>query len=130
MVKKVIFIRYSLLEELEATNKGNVSSEQILTLVNKKKYKLEEAVIFKEKLEGDTSDNFVGKIITISEMEKKGYDLYMDTVIINNSVYRVEEGFKGTLIEENTTLPKVDEFEKQEKTSEQLLADLMLGNML
>ena len=100
--------------------------------VQVKKYKLEEAVIFKEKLEGNNNENLVGKIITISEIEDKGYDLYMDTVIINDAAYRVEEGFKGTLLnpEPQKQPPKEDEFNKQEKTSEQLLADLMLGNIL
>ncbi len=135
--RKVIFLKYSLLEELESTNKGNVSAEQILTLINKKKYKLEEAVIFKEKLDGVSNKNLVGTIITISEVETLGYDLYMDTVIVGESAYRVEEGFKGTLIDDSSiskvkkekSLPEKNEFAKNEKTNEQLLADLMLGNI-
>lgn len=134
--KRVIFLKYSLLEELESTNKGNVSAEQILTLINKKKYNLEEAVIFKEKLDGNSNKNLVGTILTISEVNNKGYDLYMDTVIIGDCVYRVVEGFKGTLVEEIfikendiKIIPNEDEFNKKEKTNEQLLADLMLGNI-
>ncbi len=136
--KKIIFLKYSLLEELESTGKGNVSAKQILTLINKKKYKLEEAVIFKEKVDGNSGKNLVGKIITISEIETQGYDLYMDTVIVGECVYRVEEGFKGTLIEnssvpcikkEENIPPENNEFSKTKKTNEQLLADLMLGNI-
>jgi len=142
--KKIIFIKYSLLEELEATNKGNLDSNQILTLINKKKYQLEEAVIFKEKLEGSPLKNLVNEIITINDIETLGYDLYMDTVIVEETAYKVEEGFKGTLITEKKpkvievnhdtikiipTAPKISgsEFSNEEKTSEQLLADFMLG---
>jgi len=135
--RQIIFLKYSLLEELETTKKGNVSVEQVLTLVNKKKYQLEEAVVFKEKLEGKSGNDLVGKIIAISEIETLGYDLYMDTIIVGECVYRVEEGFKGTLIHENIKeegfveklIVDENEFSKKEKTSEQLLADLMLGNM-
>ena len=143
-IKKIIFIKYSLLEELEATNKGNLDSNQILTLINKKKYQLEEAVIFKEKLEGSPLKNLVNEIITINDIETLGYDLYMDTVIVEETVYKVEEGFKGTLITEKKpkvievnhdtikivpNAPKISgsEFSNEEKTSEQLLADFMLG---
>jgi len=140
--KKIIFLKYSLLEEIEMSKKGNLDSDQILTLINKKKYKLEEAVIFKEKLEGEPLKSLVNEIITIKDIEESGYDLYMDTVIVDDTAYRVEEGFKGTLIEVELVQkpivkkeePKLasseindDEFKKKEKTSEQLLADFMLG---
>jgi len=143
--KKIIFIKYSLLEELELTHKGNLDSNQVLTLINKKSYQLEEAVIFKEKIEGNPKRNLVKEIITIANIEKLGYDLYMDTVIVDETVYRVEEGFKGTLITQKSTELEVNhdtvkivdtdsntinnaEFSKKVKTSEQLLADFMLGN--
>jgi hypothetical protein len=127
--KKIIFLKYSLLEELEATNKGNVSADKVLTLVNSKKYQLEEAVIFKAVLEGNNQE-LLNKILTNKEIEEKGYDMYMDTIIVDDTVYQVEEGFKGILIQDSATNQpqiKENEFKKEEKTSEQLLADLMLG---
>jgi hypothetical protein len=128
--KKIIFLKYSLLEEIETTQKGNVSSKQVLTLINKKEYQLEEAIIFKENIEGIPKINLVNQIKTISEIETLGYDLYMDTIIVDNCVYLIEQGFKGTLLNPaQVSKPKIskDEFKQEEKTNEQLLADLMLG---
>jgi len=130
--KKIIFLKYALLEEIEISKKGNLDSNQVLTLINKKQYKLEEAVIFKEKLEGEPSKSLVNEIITIKNIEDFGYDLYLDTVIVDDTAYRVEEGFKGTLIEAKPVVKKAKtindvEFSEKEKTSEQLLADFMLG---
>ncbi len=98
--KKIIFLKYALLEELEMTKKGNVSANQVLTLVNNKKYKLQEAIIFREIIEGETEKSLVNQVMTMEDLANKGYDFYMNTVIIDNCAYRVEEGFKGVLIEE------------------------------
>jgi CheY-like chemotaxis protein len=94
----VLFIKHSVLETLEETKKGSVSSEQLLTLNNGAVYQLEAAIMLQTELsQNPDGKKYEGNIITYQEISDKNYDFYMDTIIIEDFAYSVDEGFKAIL---------------------------------
>ncbi len=121
--RKLIFLKESLLEEIELQKKGIVNSEGILQMTNGVSYHLEPAVRFIEEISGNgDSRKMINLIFTIKDIEQKGYDFYMDNVIIDDSVYLIEQGFKGILVEKQ-------EIKKEELSDEQLLSKWVKLNL-
>ncbi|MBN2694839.1 hypothetical protein JXR93_09275 [bacterium] len=121
--RKLIFLKESLLEEIELQKKGIVNAEGILQMTNGISYHLEPAVRFVEEISGNGDlKKMVNTILTIKDIDQKGYDFYMDNVIIDESVYLIEQGFKGILIDKQ-------EIKKDDLSDEQLLSKWVRLNL-
>lgn len=128
-VKKNIFLNQILLEDIVKQKKGVIDSEENLKLSNGLTYKLEPALIFQEEISGQSdSKGIIGKIFTLKEITENGYDYYMDNVIIEDFVYLVQQGFKGTLVDNQTKKEPVQQKQEEQKlTDEQLLSNFILS---
>ncbi len=99
-MSNILFIKQSLLEEVESNKQGNLSIDRILTLKNGLSYRLEPAVLIGEELANNKKgDTYKGLILTEDEIKERGYDLYMDTIIIKDYVFKITDGFKATLVD-------------------------------
>ena len=95
----ILFLRQEILEELEVSNKGTISKDQVLSLQNGLKYKLEAAIMIQTELSNNKAGKkYEGRIVTMREIEDKGCDLYMQTIIIDDFAFNVIEGFRAVLI--------------------------------
>jgi len=100
-------------------------------------YKLIPAFKFLYLAEGDEAgDRMVGKIFTRSELEKAGADIYMDSVLLGERAYQVEQGFVGIPLEapkaEQQAAPRQEprKEQKQEQPKEPQQGEAVDDNML
>ena len=115
----VLFLRQEILEELESSNKGTISKDQILSLKNGQKYKLEAAVMIQTELSNNKDGKkYEGRIVTMDEVEKKGCDLYMQTIIVDDFAFNVTEGFRATLIKGKKKRVKKEDLEAKKLAEE------------
>jgi len=129
MIKNKIFIKNELLEELEITEKGYLDSELKLKLENGLIYQLTPAIKFKNNIMNKDETSLTGVYISKEDLMSRGYDIYMDTAIIDeSSVYLFEEGFSGVLVaqepEETISIAKKI---KELKLEHKQLMELMLS---
>ena len=104
---KKIFISQDILDNLFAEEKADLEDNK-LTIHSRKDlvYQLTAAYKFVAVLEGPGDEmGVLGKIYTDDELKKIGCDAYMDSAIIGEVVYTVEQGFIGH--------PQVVESEKE-----------------
>jgi hypothetical protein len=132
---KKIFISQDILDNLFEEEKADLDGNQ-LTIHSRKDqvYNLNPAYKFVSLLEGEKDEmSLIGKIYTNEELEKIGCDAYMDSAIINDIVYTVEQGFVGYpegAEEKKATEPAQSEDAAKEGSSKEedddMLADYLL----
>jgi len=58
-------------------------------------FDMQPAVRFVSVLSGEDADGFVGQVLAVSEVVKRGGEHYRDSVLVGDVAYQVEEGFLG-----------------------------------
>lgn len=131
-VKKYIFIQEELLGEIEATGKGSINADNQLTLVNGVHYQLSSSVRFLEEITGEGDpDQLIGLVLSMEELIEKEYEFSVDSVIVGERVYLVEEGFKGIVMPRvpKAVLKKEIAQEPEKQSDEQKLGSYILSQM-
>lgn len=103
-----MFFKSSTLELLIEKGKAKLEGEVLIIPEEKKNFRLSEALRFLEVMEGEDSEKLIGRVKCIEEIKKMGCEVMPGSVILNDTVYRVEEGFIGTPVEDKIEEEKSD----------------------
>ncbi|MBE9503963.1 MAG: hypothetical protein IME96_07290 [Proteobacteria bacterium] len=138
-MQKKIFLTQQVLDQWSSAGKANIEGD-ILTIPSKdnSRFTLKAAVKFLA-IESKNTDpnNWVGKVITSDHIKEKGVEVYMNSAIYKDEAYKVEEGFLGLLLEDDSKkgspekeiLEPDSSLADNEKNDDQLLADFLLKNL-
>jgi len=126
-----------MLDKLSADGKIDLKGNRLSILSEKKpSYNLTPAVKFIAIESGDNDPfKLLGKIVPSNILKDKGVEVYMDSAIYKDEAYKVEQGFAGAVIEEESpgeAAPEpVKEIKTEEvpKTDDELLAEFFLKNI-
>jgi hypothetical protein len=127
-ISEKVFFTQELLDELNANGKLLLEGETITILTKAKpRFNLQQAVRITSIDSGDDADKLVGKVKTLKELKDIEAEIFPDSVVIKDNVYRVETGFVGFPVkEENANKGKE---ESKAKKDEELLAEFFLKNV-
>lgn len=136
-MQKKIFITQGMLDNLSSEGKLEICGDK-LTILSKERpdYIITPAAKFLG-IESKDADphKLLGKIVPLKILKDKGVELYMDSAIYKDDAYKVEQGFVGILIEEQSgkaVIPEpVSEVKSEEvtKSDDEMLADFFLKNL-
>lgn len=92
-----LFWSQELLNELLLEDKISLEGKRLRIKGENKNYQVSQAVYFLSDV-GDGKDAYklVGKVKELSTLEEMGGEHYMDSVLIQDSAYKVVAGFTGT----------------------------------
>ncbi len=127
-ISEKVFFTQELLDELNASGKLLLEGETITILTKARpKFKLEQAAKFTALDSGTDTEKLVGKIKTLEELKTAGAEVFPDSVVVQENVYRVESGFIGLPVKEDAVAGK--EEESKARKDEELLAEFFLKNV-
>ena len=136
-MQKKIFISQGMLDNLSSEGKLELTGDK-LTIQSKERpdYIITPAAKFLE-IESKDVDPYklLGKIVPLNILKDKGVELYMGSAIYKDEAYKVDEGFLGILVEEQSGKPiapqPVEEIKSEEvpKSDDELLADFFMKNL-
>ncbi|MCL5276767.1 MAG: pentapeptide repeat-containing protein [Deltaproteobacteria bacterium] len=127
-ISEKVFFTQELLDELNANGKLLLEGETITILTKAKpKFRLEQAARFTAIDSGTDTEKFVGKVKTLEELRAVGAEIFPDSVVMKENVYRVENGFIGLPVKEEAAAGKKEE--SRGKKDEELLAEFFLKNV-
>jgi len=108
-IRKKIFIPQEKLEAWVQEGKITISENVITTLSgNKLSYKLIPAFKFIKLTSGDSdSEKLIGTVKTKDDIKHLKPDIFMDSIIIDNTAYEVEMGYIGNLTGDEKDLDDV-----------------------
>ena len=126
-----------MLDDPSSEGRFEISGDK-LTVLSKERpdYIITPAAKFLEIESKDTDPyKLLGKIVPLNILKDKGVELYMGSAIYKDEAYKVDEGFLGMLVEEQSGKPiapePVKEIKSEEvpKSDDELLADFFLKNL-
>ncbi len=127
-VSEKVFFTQELLDELNANGKLMLDGETLTILTKAKpRFRLEQAVRVTAIDSGTDTEKLVGKVKTLAELKSINAETFPDSVVLGENVYRVETGFIGLPIKDETTDKEKEE--SKAKKDEELLADFFLKNV-
>ena len=136
-MQKKIFITQGMLDNLSSEGRVEISGDK-LTILSKERpdYIITPAAKFLE-IESKDADPYklLGKIVPVNILKDKGVELYMDSAIYKDEAYKVDQGFIGMLVEEQSGKPVAPEPVKEiksedvPKSDDELLADFFMKNL-
>jgi uncharacterized protein YjbI with pentapeptide repeats len=127
-ISEKVFFTQGLLDELNTNGKLLLEGENITILTKAKpRFKLEQAVRFTAIDSGTDTEKLVGKVKTLEELKSANAEIFPDSVVLNENVYRIETGFIGLPIKEEMTDKGKEE--SKAKKDEELLAEFFLKNV-
>lgn|GEM_PF-675732 len=93
-----VFIPQKVLDGWADQGKIELDGDTLLMVKEKRTVDLNPAVRFRSLLAGDDDPNqLIGKVKTHEQLVELGAEHYMDSVILGDFAYQVEEGFMGDL---------------------------------
>ncbi len=127
-ISEKVFFTQELLDELNAKGKLLLEGETITILTKTKpRFNLQQAVRLTALDSGDDKDKIVGKVKTLDELKGMEAEIFPDSVVIKDNVYRIESGFIGLPIKEEN--PNKEKEESKAKKDEELLAEFFLKHV-
>lgn len=127
-VSEKVFFTQELLDELNTNGKLVLEGETITILTKAKpKFKLQQAARFTSLDSGEDTEKLVGKVRSLEELKSLDAEIFPDSAVVKDTVYRIETGFIGLPIKE-----EIEDKEKEEskaKKDEELLAEFFLKNV-
>lgn len=136
-MQKKIFISQGMLDNLSSEGRLEICGDK-LTILSKERpdYIITPAAKFLD-IESKDADPYklLGKIVPLNILKDKGVELYMGSAIYKDEAYKVDEGFLGMLVEEQSGKPIAPEPVKEVKSEEvpkgdeELLADFFMKNL-
>lgn len=126
-----------MLDDPSSEGRFEISGDK-LTILSKERpdYIITSAAKFLEIESKDTDPyKLLGKIVPLNILKDKGVEIYMGSAIYKDEAYKVDEGFLGMLVEEQSGKPIVSEPVKEVKSEEvpksddELLADFFMKNL-
>lgn len=135
-----LFFTQATLENWIEDGEVLFEGETLTIFAQNKSYRLETAVKILSVLDGDDADQWVGNVLTSSELARADAEHYRDSVIRGETAYQCEEGFVGLgeegepvteppaeLREPRTTIS--DDPQQKDATDSDLLADFLLKHL-
>ncbi len=127
-ISEKVFFTQELLDELNAQGKLLLEGETITILTKAKpKFSLQQAVRFTALDSGEDTEKLVGKVKPLNELNEIKAEIFPDSVVVKDNVYRVETGFIGLPLKEE--LANKEKEESKAKKDEELLAEFFLKNV-
>ncbi len=136
-----LFWPQNILDEWMVDEKIAMEGDSLTITEEGKTYKVAQAVYFSADVgDGDDAFHLVGRVKTLSALEKIGAECYMDSVILQESAYQVVGGFVGELTEADDlsiTRPRLPSGaarpavrnEEDERNDKELLAKFLIENL-
>ncbi len=129
-VSKKVFFTQELLDELNTNGKLLLEGETITILTKARpRFKLLQAVRFTAIDSGKDTKKLLGRIRTVDELKAMKAETFPDSVIFNDNVYRIETGFIGLPIKNESTNADKKKEESKTKKDEELLTEFFLKNV-
>lgn len=123
-----VFFTQKTLDELNAQGKLLLEGETITILTKTKpSFILKQAVRFLSLESGEDINKLIGKVKTLVELNGIKAEIFPDSVVINDNVYRVENGFIGEPVNKENNYEKGEE--SKAKDQQELLAEFFLKNV-
>ncbi|MGC8580275.1 MAG: pentapeptide repeat-containing protein [bacterium] len=123
-----VFFTQKALDDLNAQGKLLLEGEKITILTKTKpSFNLQQAVRFISVESGTDENRLVGKIKTLVELNNMNAEVFPDSVVINENVYRIENGFIGVPVSGDSSHEKGEE--AKTKSDQELLAEFFLKNV-
>ena len=88
-----LFVPQSVLDKWSEQGKISVDGHVLTLLKEGKSFQLTSAVRFLKMEAGDDSAGLLGKVKTLDALKQMGAEHYMDSVILGESAYQVQQGF-------------------------------------
>lgn len=127
-VSEKVFFTQELLDQLNESGKLQLEGETITILTKAKpKFNLQQAVRFKALDSGSDTEKLVGKVKTLADLRDMDAEIFPDSVVVKDTVYRVETGFIGLPVKEE--LGNSAKEQSRAKKDEELLAEFFLKNV-
>ncbi len=127
-VSEKVFFTQELLDELNESGKLQLEGETITILTKAKpRFSLQQAVRFTAMDSGEDTEKLVGKVKTLDDLKDLKAEIFPDSVVVKDAVYRVETGFIGLPIKEEQA--SREKGESRAKKDEELLAEFFLKNV-
>ncbi len=127
-ISEKVFFTQELLDELNTNGKLLLEGETITILTKAKpRFKLQQAVRFTAIDSGDDADKLVGKVRSLDELKSLNAEIFPDSVVVKDNVYRIETGFIGLPIKEESSGEEKEG--SKAKKDEELLAEFFLKNV-
>lgn len=92
-----LFISQDRLDAWSAEDRVKVEGDRMTLTGDGRSFKIASAVRFM-RVSGGGADgaNLLGRVRTIAQLEAEGGEHYMDSVIVGDTAYDVQQGFLGT----------------------------------
>ncbi len=127
-ISEKVFFTQELLDELNTRGKLLLEGETITILTKAKpRFNLQQAVRLTALDSGEDTDKIVGKVKTLDELKNMEAEIFPDSVVIKDNVYRIESGFIGLPVKEENTNKEKEE--SKAKKDEELLAEFFLKHV-
>lgn len=126
-VSQKVFFTQGMLDDLNASGKLILDDDTITILTKTQpKFQLQQAVRFIKIDEGVDTNKLVGKVKSLDDLKEFKADIFPDSAVVNDSVYRIESGFIGLPIKEKEGERAR---EVKAKKDEELLSEFFLKNV-
>ncbi len=123
-ISEKVFFTQQLLEELNAKGELQIDGDTITVLTKTRpRFRLQQAVRFTSLESGRDEVRMLGKVRAIEELKSVRAEVFTDSVVIRDSVYRTEAGFIGLPVKEGAVTARE---EKKTRNDEALLAEFFL----
>jgi hypothetical protein len=123
-----VFFTQKTLDELNSQGKLLLEGETITILTKTKPtFNLQQAVRFISIETGNDTEKLVGKVKTLVELKELNAEIFPDSVVIKDNVYRVESGFIGLPVKQEINDKEREEL--QAKKDQELLAEFFLKHV-
>jgi hypothetical protein len=131
-----LFVPQTVLDKWSEKGKVSVDGHVLTLLEAKKSFQLTSAVRFLKMEAGEDAARLLSKVKTVDALKKMGAEHYMDSVILGEAAYQVQQGFladanalREVVAAAAAASQQAKDDKKKQGQEQDLLAQFLLDNL-
>jgi len=131
-----LFVPQTVLDKWSERGKVSVDGHVLTLLEAKKSFQLTSAVRFLKMEAGEDAARLLSKVKTVDALKKMGAEHYMDSVILGEAAYQVQQGFladanalREVAAAAEASAQQAKDDKKKQGQEQDLLAQFLLDNL-